>query len=524
MDPRTLNSLSLYLIKSFEKIQKDDTSRGAMQVNPIVSEIASWYEKLRNVMEYREDEVILRGAIERILKRRLILGGSGKTVARALARELIWARYFSEEIITEEMISKIENTVDLHLKLKELIVLNHNLRESIINAWIYEILSSDIEYILNQHVQRELLTNYIFHVLKDRVTIADDTEETRDIQVFIAVRRSYAKNDNAFLRFHLFEQFFGKLSENNIEQIAKEFSAGYKKIERELAYPARFRILSYIRRLTPAFLILEDVLVANRDKLQEFLASPEELSAQVYDACNRRYKNIAAKVRRAIVRSVIFLFFTKTIFAFAIEGTYEQYLFGVVNWGNIGATIIVPPFLMALVSFFIKTPDKKNSERILDRINILLFDPHPVIATPLIVRHIRKKTQSITEHILTAVWFMMFIISFGILFYILSRLHFNIISQIVFVFFLTVVTFLGYRIYKTAHTYTVGDKQRLITPLVDILFLPIAQVGRTLTDGISQINIFLFLLDFVIEAPFKAIFGFFEQLFSYFHTKREYLE
>jgi hypothetical protein len=45
-----------------------------------------------------------------------------------------------------------------------------------------------------------------------------------------------------------------------------------------------------------------------------------------------------------------------------------------------------------------------------------------------------------------------------------------------------------------------------------------------LTDGISQINIFIFIFDFLIEAPFKSIFVFLEQLFGYVHAKREDLE
>src|SRR5574338_1200327 len=40
-------------------------------VNRFVSEIANWYEKLRNAMDYRDEEVVLRASIERILKRRL---------------------------------------------------------------------------------------------------------------------------------------------------------------------------------------------------------------------------------------------------------------------------------------------------------------------------------------------------------------------------------------------------------------------------------------------------------------------
>jgi hypothetical protein len=54
--------------------------------------------------------------------------------------------------------------------------------------------------------------------------------------------------------------------------------------------------------------------------------------------------------------------------------------------------------------------------------------------------------------------------------------------------------------------------------------MPIAQVGRYLTEGISQINIFVFVLDFIIETPFKGLFSFAEQWFFFLHSKRENLE
>src|SRR4051812_11101637 len=86
-----LSHLAKALVTNFEKPESLVHGK-RMAVNPVVVKFASWYEKLRNVMEYREEEVMLRAAIERILKRRLLLGGNAKTTAEPLVRELIWAR------------------------------------------------------------------------------------------------------------------------------------------------------------------------------------------------------------------------------------------------------------------------------------------------------------------------------------------------------------------------------------------------------------------------------------------------
>jgi hypothetical protein len=72
--------------------------------------------------------------------------------------------------------------------------------------------------------------------------------------------------------------------------------------------------------------------------------------------------------------------------------------------------------------------------------------------------------------------------------------------------------------------YTVDERQGILSPVVDFTFMPIIRVGQHLTEGISQINIILFIFDFLIETPFKGLFSFFEQWFFFLHAKREELE
>lgn len=520
MDSKDLNQFSEFLIKTFEKKSSIHSEKG-MTVNPIVSELATWYEKFRNAIEYREEEVILRASIERVLKRRLLLGGSGKTVAGSLIRELIWARYFPDGSIEEHTIKKVEETIDLYLKLRHLVIQKHELKETLVNKLIYQLMSSSIEHLLSQNTEKEMMSNYIFHIIKDHVKITDDTDEVRDLQVFIAIRKAYAKDDQAFLRYNLFSQYFESLTNETVDQISDKFTQAYKEIEGQLNYPARFSIQAYIKRQIPPFLILEDVLRTSKNNFKTLIQDEEKFKDTIFEICQARYNNIVAKVRRAIVRSVIFILLSKVFLAFTIEGTYENIIYGKILWGNIAINIIVPSLLMIAMSFFIKTPGKDNSLRILNRINALLFDPTPQLGRPFFIKHIPKNSKSLLENIFSAIWFATFFLSFGIIAYTLSRLNFNIVSQGFFIFFLTIVSFLSFRINQTAHLYTIQDKQGILTPLIDFFFMPIARIGRYLTEGISQLNILLFVLDLIIETPFKGIVAFFDQWFYYLHSKRE---
>ena len=73
--------------------------------------------------------------------------------------------------------------------------------------------------------------------------------------------------------------------------------------------------------------------------------------------------------------------------------------------------------------------------------------------------------------------------------------------------------------------YVIKDKKEDVgSVLVDFFFMPFIQIGKRLTLAISQINIILFIFDFIIETPFKGIFAFFEQWFLFLRTQREKLD
>jgi hypothetical protein len=519
----SLSQLASYVASNFARVESQNHER-KLTVNPVVSKVASWYEKLRNAMEYHEEEVILRASIERILKRRLMLGGNAKTTSEPLVRELIWAGYLKDNEVPVSIVDRVERSIDLHLKLRFAILQRRKVPEGKINEWTYHLLSSDIAQILNPNVERQTMANFMFQVIRDDVSIPDDTPETRDAQVYIAVRRSYAKDDLAFLRYYLFQQYFGELREETIERIADHFYAGYTEILRQLTYPRREKIYTYVKKRTAAFLILEDVLREYKGDIGQLVENEEEFEKVVLTACETRYKGVAQNVRRAIVRSVIFILFTKVIFAFLVEGTYERVVYGEILWNSILLNTGIPPILMIVVSLFIRTPGVENSKKIFSYIKTLLFEENPRLGGALTVYRQNSRKKPFIQSVFAGLWLLAFLTSFGAVVYILTLLHFNIVSQGIFLFFLAIVSFLSYRISLMAHTYSVGRKQTLVTPFIDFFFMPIVRVGRRLTQSISQVNFLLFIFDFFIDTPFKVLFAFFEQWFHFLHSKRDDLE
>lgn len=525
MDTQKLNTLADYLVSIFEEKKELKNERG-VKVNALVSEIASLYEKMRNAVEYRDDEAVLRAAIQRILKRRLILGNHGKenrTVAMYLVRELVWARYFPDGSIVIETVEHIQKLIDAYLALQKAVSAQRKINSTALSEFIYHVMSSHIEKILNPGEEKEAMVNFMYHVLHQNVVIADDSEETRDVQVFIAIRKAFAKNDLALLRFHLFSQYFGNIEEESIEKIAERFVEGYKNIEGQLKYPIQHKIFSYIKRLTPPFLVLYEILQREKDNSRKQLTDPESLDTSIRAICKEKYNNIISKVHRAIVRSVIFILFSKVVIALAVEGTYESIIYGSVMWFSIGLNVIIPPILMALSALFIRTPGEKNTQAIENAIKTVLFTENPSIGFKTQFKKAPNRSNTFLYTIFTLLWLATFGLSFGLIIYLLHLLHFNIASQAVFIFFLAIVMFLIHRIRQTALEYTVLENQGFQETIFNFFFMPFASVGRKLAEGVAQVNIFLFVLDFLIETPFKAMVGFFDDWFFFLNEKREEL-
>jgi hypothetical protein len=525
MNNSSFSPLIQALLREFEKGETLASDDKKISVSPIVSRVASLYEKLRNVMDYRDEEVILRASIERILKRRFLLGGSGKTIAGPLVRELVWARYFADETLSESVIGKIEKEIDLFLNLREQVLGKHkSLKESKVNEWIYQLMSSSIAHILGVMKRKEKMTNFMFEVVKNNVTIPDDSEQARDVQVFIAVHKSFAKDDLALLRYHLFKQYFGSLSEENVDKVSDNFLACYKEIYYQLHYPCKDRILNYVKDKTAVFFILEDLLNLENGRIGDLYEDETGFRKIVNEICETRYAGISARVRRAIVRSVIFILLTKAFFAIAIEATFERIVLGRILWSALIVNIATPPALMALMGFLIKTPGQDNTDRIYRYIRAIFTTNQLKFAKQLVAKKSPPKAKPLLNFAFTILWLATFFVAFGAIVYILTKFHFNALSIGVFAFFLAIASFLAYRINQAAKIYSIEPRKTLTAPIVDFVFIPVVRVGRYLTTGISQINIFIYILDYVIEMPLKGLSAFLEQWFYYLQSKREELE
>jgi hypothetical protein len=503
-----------------KKLQKEET-----EINPLVSEVATWYEKLRNAMEYQEEEVILRAAIGRILRRRLVLTKKGEPIAEPLIRELIWAKYFPENTIPKKLIDEVETKINLYLQLRELVYKKHKISHGNVDEWINQLLSSDIENVLNPSPTKEILISFIFKIFRAKVTSSEELSETKDAQVYLAIRKAFAKEDISMLRFAMFRQLYGELNEKNIEEVSEKFAEGYKEINSQLTHPLKDKVHAYIKRYMPPFFIMQHIFEDKRGEVQKLVINEEDLEASILKTCTGKYQEISKKISTAVIRSIIFILLTKAIFALVFESSFERFLYGHVNWVSIGINIASAPLLMFLTTLFISSPKKENSFQIAQLVKNVLTEENPSLIRSFHFDIKSTKYKSSFILIYGLLWLLALALGILAINMMLNVLQFSVVSKVVFVFFLALVSFMCYRISQIPKKYIVQkERQGIRSLLFDFFFVPFIQLGKTLTIGISQINIFLFIFDYLIEAPFKQMFGFIEQWFFFLRSQRESID
>lgn len=526
--PISISPYTEALIKSYTTSKKPlPPGVTKLSVSQTVSLAAFIYEKMRNAIEYREDHLIRRAAIERVFKRRLVLNQNGKDIAEPLIKEMLWARYIENNTIPEEKIAEIQETIDKYVYIRnEFLVGRPQKEQKMITTWIMDIVSCEIEERLCPDQKREAFTNYVYQILRPMISLADP-EINADVQVYIAVERAFGKSDDPLIRYHLLELLLPELTLGDwttAQKLLPQFMKTYKRIEKDIAYEKGDVLKRFVKKETAPFLILRDLFETHIKDIKTVLTSEEKLNFKVDEICRKRYDETQSKLRRAGVRSFIYIVLTKVVFAVALEVPYDLYLYKHIAYLPISINVLFPPVFMAAIILSTSVPGYENTKRIQGRIRqIITEDPTKEDQnTPHVVLGKKTRRRSASLAIgFSVLYLLAFLISFGFIWYILSLLKFNIVSQGVFIVFLTLVTFFAYRIRQISKEYLVEAKEGVLSPIADFFMLPLLRVGQWLSGEIAKINFIIFLFDFIIEAPFKAIFEVVEEWIRFVRIKKE---
>lgn len=522
--PYSLKQLIMAFQKkpAVEDIAKDIAK---IQVNNTISRMAFFYEKFRNAIDYKDENLLRKNAIGRILKRRLVPGADINKVAKHLVYELIRGRYLPNKYIPETVIHEVAHTINNYVLLLHEVIRDHTGQEYYnYRKWILDIAAVELETQLISPHRDAAIVDFAFRTITENMEWKDSkiSEKDKNTILYLAIHRALIKSDQAILIHHLWKFEFGEWRNVDMETIRKagrEISEFRKETNRILNHPLNGYLFNKIKKTSVLFQVLRDVIEDNPHTSTEIILNQEQLDAQIRSATTARYKKARIKLERSVKRSFVYLLFTKTALALMIELPYDRYFVDEVNYTPLLANIIFHPFFLFFLAITINTPGNQNTERIIRGIHGILSTtadgkPKWRIRPP--------KRRKITIFVFQIIYGIGFTLSFGVLIALLTLFKFNWLSILFFIFFLTIVSFLGIKLRQDNKELQMQtQKEGFFSILIDFFTLPIVRVGHWLSLKAPKINVFVFILDVIIEAPFKSIVHVSEQWLDYIREKKD---
>lgn len=518
------------LIKEYQVWNRSLQSKEGIttiHVDEVASKVAAFYEKIRGVVDWREEHLMRRAAIERALKRRLLLSQGSEEIATPFVLELIRGGHFPNDQIEESRIKEVKKIIE-----KYIFILDNSLSpptekiKAQLYDWLLSIAACEIEEILSPPVREKALIEYMAELMQEKIELkeASISEEERTKQIYIAVQKALFKLDYSFIAYTLLEKQYPQWktflkTDPQLKEIAQNIYSIWGNIEKDFKHPLAEKIYRTCERYDTPYLILGDIISEDPPTISESIKNPEVLEGKINQVYQKRLITLRTRVRRAAIYVTLSILVTKMLLAFAVEVPFDKYITGQFSYSVLGLNILIPPLLMFFLVLTIKPPKKENLQQVMmETIKIAYKTERKDFyqITP------SRKRGWLMNVIVTGFYFLTFCISFGLIVFGLQGLNFGILSIIIFLIFISLISFAGIKIRERSRELEViKEKESVFVVFIDFFSLPLIRIGKWLSSQWVRFNVVVILFNFLLDLPFQSFIEFLEQWRAFLKEKKE---
>lgn len=469
------------------------------------------YEQLRNAAEYTEEHLLLQRAIRRFYQRLFL--SRDKNAASASGEELIveltLAGYLANDSISLSLIESI-NALAVRYYTARMAI---GLAKHRTNAWTLDVLAVEIELLLNDSTKQEAFVDFCHRHFTHSINQASmfgHEQPDFEVALFVAVHRALLRSDEASIRVALLHRY--NQSPEDVE--------GYKTINAKLdalfASDTTDKLFRFVRHQGAPLRVLWRMVDENAETSDILQHQTKFLSAYELQIANE-YDELARRINKGIIKSVVFLFITKFLIGLAIEVPYDLMIHGTIVWLALGINLLFPPVYMVLLRLTMTLPGAANTHAMVDAADKLLYGQG---ASIMLARQGRS-SFGVAYNIAYSIFF---IAVFGGVSLLLWNLGFSLVHLIIFFIFLSTASFLGFRLSRQVRDLEVVESdQTSITTVRDFLYMPFVIVGRWISDRYASVNVVAMVLDMMIELPLKTVLRLLRQWSAFITSKKEQL-
>jgi len=517
LTPRIDNLLSRNL-RAPERLKAVDGEQ-TISVHRITNKAAVLYEKLRYLVDYRDENTICRSAIERILRRAIVIENRDD-VGTLLLRELVSAGYLPNETVPEREAVTLSAFVDAYREAFPSLRQKITLTET--EKVLLSLMASEIEAYLYPSLVNDAVAEAFFQTAKERVKcVGTISSEALDTQLYIASRRALLREDDESVAYALWCKTIGAipgtLDSSKAIAVQSEMPVIISDIRSSLRHRIGPLLLSKIKNDAICFTIISELMKLSPADPKAFFNDPKVLRDQAESFLTAKYKVENSRVMQSSIRAVAYIFCTKILIAIALEVPYDLFVVGSFDYVPLAINVVFHPFLLFLITRNIRLLGEDNTKRVLERVEAIVYGGE---AKSIQVKY--RSSIGGLDIFFGGLYGLMFMGSFGLIVYGLFLLHFNPVGILLFLLFLALVSYFGLRIRYNAQRWRFNvAEDRVLLLIWSFLTLPVIRAGRWLTEKFSTVNIFVFVLDVIIEAPFKLVLKLADLFILFLKDKKE---
>ncbi len=540
-DAHPLTPEMSHLLRSYvEGIQSAKKPVTPIHVDEIASHIAKFYEQIRKVIDWKEDNVLRRSAIERALKRILFPKLTGVTlrpdidtyrVAYSVTADLIRGGHLPNDEIPQEQVAIVETVLNKYLYILkhavfppgELIPLKRKIN---FTYFIIELAAVDIEEILTNPVKERVLLEAMTQTLTGRTRIQPEgsmPDEEKKTHIFIAVSRTLFDLDDSFIIAQLLKFTYPDWlspNEDMLKKLSVDLPSIWLSSDKVLEHPVSRQLYAIAERIDTVYMLLGDILDQYKEaphKVAALFSDKTKLTQAVGDAYDKRYLSLKSRLFRLAIFSTLSVFLSNWVTFYIVEVPAAHLFYEGFNLLAAVVDFVVPTIVMFALVSIIRPPPAENRDRVLATVYQFVYDDEKKKLYDVYLKRKRNAMFMLVVGILYLILMFGVLGGVGYIFYI-ARLP---ITSVIFDTFTIALTFFAaVGIRNKSKELSVDEKTPVWEFFLDMLSVPIARIGAFLSAKWKEYNIIAILFTFLIETPMVVIFDFIENWSQYLKERR----
>jgi hypothetical protein len=535
----TLNREILLVAKLYaQELERLKQSRTVIHVDEIASGIARFYEKIRKIIDWKEDNALRRGAIERILKRILFPKMVGfkmknfdpKGLAQTITEELIRGGHLPNHKVPKTRVDVVSDVLFKYLFFLDDVYNSHRelnvKRKNNVSTFIIEIAACEIEEILTRPVKELGVMTAMSSILNKRVKVTPKdvlTKEQKLELVTISTQRKLYHLDDNYIIYRLLKSTYPNW-QNPSEKEMKEISKKIPRIE-EQSYGEINRGINrkfdhIAEEIDTVFMLFDDVLEQLKDTPEDIvktLENKKKYEKLLRKAYEKRNKTLKARLRNSAIFSTLSVFISNWATFYLFEVPLAKLFYEEFNLTAAIVDFLLPTFVMFFLVVIIKPPKEENLERVVKASLTFIYNDEGQEEYEI---DISKKRNTPIQIFMHTLYSLTAIALFGLIAYVFYIAKLPVTSIIYDTFTIALTVYAAVVVRNKSKELTVGEDRTFRDFILDALTTPVARVGSFLSRTWKEYNIVAAFSNFIIEIPLVATLNFMQAWSEYIKERK----